>query len=122
VRAGGADADGYFKIARAQALAQLGRDDEAVSHAMEVAGAGESRPDLSGRAYAVAADVFAKTGDRSRALELYELSADLMFERDHAFIRELYTKMLDLLEADGRKDEALELLKRAVGLKEQARH
>ena len=120
-RAGGADADGYFKILRAQALAQLGREEEAIAGAMELAGAFESRPDLAGRAYAVAADVYAQTGDRARALELYELSAELMAERDHAFIRELYAKMAELLEAEGRKDDALELLKRAMGLKEQAR-
>jgi tetratricopeptide (TPR) repeat protein len=122
VRAGGAEADDYFKIVRAQALAQLGRDQEAIASAMQLAGAAESRPDLAGRAYAVAAGVFAKQGDRARALELYELSAELIVERDHAFIRGLYSKMADLLEREGRKDEALELLKRAVGLKEQARH
>jgi tetratricopeptide (TPR) repeat protein len=120
VRAGGADADGYFEIAKAQALAQLGRDEEAVACAMALAGRAEGRPDLAGRAYAVAADVFAKD-NRARALELYELAAELMVERDHAFIRTLYSKMAELLEAEGRKDEALELLKRAVGLKEQAR-
>jgi tetratricopeptide (TPR) repeat protein len=120
VRAGGADAQGYFEIARAQALAQLGRDDEAVACAMALAGTADDRPDLAGRAYAVAADVFAKD-DPARALELYELSAELMVERDHAFIRTLYSKMAELLEAEGRKDEALELLKKAVGLKEQAR-
>ncbi|HSS73887.1 MAG TPA: tetratricopeptide repeat protein [Gaiellaceae bacterium] len=120
-RAGGADADGYFKIARAQALAQLGREEEAIAGAMELAGAFESRPDLAGRAYAVAADVYAQTGDRARALELYELSGELMAERDPAFIRELYGKMAELLEAEGRKDDALELLKRAMGLKQQAR-
>jgi tetratricopeptide (TPR) repeat protein len=66
--------------------------------------------------------VFAKRGDRARALELYELSAERMVERDHAFIRDLYSKMADLLEQEGRKNEALQLLKKAVGLKEQARH
>ena len=121
VRAGGADAEGYFKIVRAQALAQLGREEEAIAGAMELAGASASRPDLAGRAYAVAADVYAQTGDHARALELYELSAELMAERDHAFIRELYGKMAEVLEAEGRKDEALELLKRAMGLKEQVR-
>jgi tetratricopeptide (TPR) repeat protein len=120
-RAGGADADGYFKIVRAQALAQLGREEEAIAGAMELAGAFESRPDLAGRAYAVAADVHAQTGDRARALELYELSGELMADRDHAFTRELYAKMAELLEAEGRKDDALALLKRAMGLKEQAR-
>ena len=120
-RAGGADADGYFKIVRSQALAQLGREEEAIAGAMELAGAFESRPDLAGRAYAVAADVYAQTGDRARALELYELSGELMADRDHAFIRELYAKMAELLEAEGRKDDALELLERAMGLKEPVR-
>jgi tetratricopeptide (TPR) repeat protein len=122
VRAGGADADGYFRIVRAQALAQLGREEEAVASAMQLADLAESRPDLAGRAYAVAADVYADTGDRVRALELYELSAELMADRDHAFMRSLYSKMAELLEQEGRKDEALELLKKAVGLKEQAPH
>jgi tetratricopeptide (TPR) repeat protein len=122
VRAGGADADGYFRIVRAQALARLGHGEEAISSAIQIAGAAESRPDLAGRAYAVAADVYAESGDRARALELYELSAELIVERDHSFIRGLYSKMAELLEQEGRKDEALELLKKAVGLKEQARH
>jgi tetratricopeptide (TPR) repeat protein len=120
VRAGGADADGYFKIARAQALAQLGRDDEAVACAMELAAAVDDRPDLAGRAYAVAADVFAKN-EPAKALELYERATELLVERDHAFIRTLYSKMAELLEAEGRTDEALDLLKRAVALKERAR-
>jgi len=122
VRAGGADADGYFRIVRAQALAQLGREEEAIACAMALAGTAGSRPDLAGRAYAVAAEVYAAMGERVRALELYELSAELMADRDHAFMRSLYSNMADLLEQEGRKDEALELLKKAVGLKEQAPH
>jgi tetratricopeptide (TPR) repeat protein len=121
LRAGGADADGSFEIVRAQALARVGREEEAIAAAMALAGASESRPDLAGRAFAVAADVYAQTGDRARALELYELSGELMAERDHTFTRDLYSKMAELLEAEGRKDEALVLLKRAMGLKEQAR-
>jgi tetratricopeptide (TPR) repeat protein len=122
VRAGGADADGYFRIVRAQALAQLGHEEEAIASAMQLAGTAGNRPDLAGRAYAVAADVYAATGDRARALELYELSAELMADRDHAFMRGLYSKMAELLEQEGRKDDALELLKKAVRLKEQAPH
>jgi tetratricopeptide (TPR) repeat protein len=121
LRAGGADADGSFEIVRAQALARIGREEEAIAAAMALAGASESRPDLAGRAFAVAADAYAQTGDRARALELYELSGELMAERDHTFTRDLYSKMAELLEAEGRKDEALVLLKRAMGLKEQAR-
>jgi tetratricopeptide (TPR) repeat protein len=122
VRAGGADADGYFRVVRAQALGQLGREEEAIATAMQVAGTAGSRPGLAGRAYAIAADVYAATGDRVRALELYELSAELIGERDHAFVRSLYSKMAELLEQEGRKDEALDWLKKAVGLKQQTPH
>ena len=43
-----------------------------------------------------------------------------MVERDHVDVRVIYSKMAELLEAEGRKDEALAVLKRAVGLKEHA--
>jgi tetratricopeptide (TPR) repeat protein len=122
IRAGGADADGRFKVDKARALIALGRDEEALALAVEAgASLAESRPEQAGRAYAVAADVFARLDDRARALELYELAGELVAERQPAFTRELYSKMAELLEADGRKDEALELLKRAVGLQDEVR-
>src|SRR5581483_5068240 len=37
VRAGGAEVDGYFEIAKAQALAQLGHDEDAVACALALA-------------------------------------------------------------------------------------
>lgn len=122
VRAGGSDAEIRFKVDKARALAALGRDEEAVALAIEVAGTvSDTQPEQAGRAYAVAADVFAGAGDGARALELYELSADLVTDRHPDFLREVYGKMAELLEADGRKDEALELLKRAVGLQSETR-
>jgi tetratricopeptide (TPR) repeat protein len=120
VRAGGADAEGRFKVEKARALAALGRDDEAVALALEAADElAENQPEQAGRAYAVAADVFARTGKPARGLELYERSVELVSERHPDFVRDVYGKMAELLEADGRKDEALELLKRAVGLQSQ---
>lgn len=116
-RAGTADAGGYFEVVKAQALAQLGRDDEAVACALALAERMGERPELAGRAYAVAAGVFSGS-DPARALELYERAAALMVERDHVDVRGIYSKMAELLEALGRKDEALEVLKRAVTLKE----
>jgi len=121
VRAGGAEVDGYFELARAQALAQLGDDEEAVACALALAARVEGRPELAGRAYAVAAEVVARN-DPAKALELYERAANLMVERDHLDVRTIYSKMAELLEAEGRKDEALALLKKAVGLEERARH
>jgi tetratricopeptide (TPR) repeat protein len=121
VRAGGAEVEGYFEIVKAEALAQLGRDEDAVACALGLAGRVDGRPELAGRAYAVAAGVVAKD-DPARALELYERAAELMVERDHADVRAIYSKMADLLEEQGRKDEALALLKKAVGLRERTRH
>jgi len=119
--AGSGDADGYFELVKAQALARLGRHEEAVGCALALAGRVHERPELAGRAYAVAADVYAKD-DPAKALELYEHAVELMVERDHVDVRAIYSKMAELLEAEGRKDEALEVLKRAVGLKEHARN
>jgi tetratricopeptide (TPR) repeat protein len=122
VRAGGADAEGRFRVDKARALAALGRDEEAVALAIEAAGAlTESHPEQAGRAYAIAGDVFARSDEPKRALELYELAVDFVSERHPEFVREVWGKMAELLEADGRKDEALELLKRAVALPKDAR-
>jgi tetratricopeptide (TPR) repeat protein len=122
VRAGGSDAEIRLKVDKARALAAPGRDEEAVARAIEVAEAvADSQPEQAGRAYAVAAEVFARAGDRARALELYELSAELVTERHPDFLHDLYAKIARLLEADGRKDEALELLERAVGLQSETR-
>jgi tetratricopeptide (TPR) repeat protein len=120
LRAGGAETEGCFKVDKARALAALGRDDEAVELALAAGGElTEDRPEQAGRAYAVAADVFARRGDGARALELYELAAELVTDRHPDFVREVCSKMAELLEAEGRKEEALELLKRAVGLQSQ---
>jgi tetratricopeptide (TPR) repeat protein len=120
VSSGGADARGRFRLEKARALAALGRDEEAVVLATEVAGElTEDSPEQAGRAYAVAADVFVRTGEPARGLELYGRSVELVSERHPDFVRDVYGKMAELLEADGRKDEALELLKRAVGLQSQ---
>ena len=122
VRSGGADVEHRFKVEKARALAALGRDDEAVVLAIEVGDdLSESTPEQAGRAYAVAAEVFARGGDSAKALELYERSVALVGERHADFVRDIYSKMAELLEAQGRTDEALELLKRAVGLQAESR-
>jgi tetratricopeptide (TPR) repeat protein len=55
-----------------------------------------------------------------QALELYEQAAELA-GRHPELVREVYAKMAELLEQKGRKDEALELLKRAVATKSESR-
>ena len=121
MRMGGGSVDDRFRIEKARALAALGRDEEAVALATETAAAlTENRPEQAGRAYAIAADVYAGNGDAAQALELYERAAELA-GRHPELVREVYAKMAELLEQDGRKDEALELLKRAVATQSESR-
>jgi tetratricopeptide (TPR) repeat protein len=121
VRSGEPQSQALFRLEKARALAKLGRSDEAVSLAMEVAGAlaDRNRTD-AGRAYAVAAGVFADAGDDARALELYELAAEHMADTP-VYLVDVYSRMAALLEQAGRKDEALELLKQAIGLRSEVR-
>jgi tetratricopeptide (TPR) repeat protein len=122
LRTADAQMHGLFRLEKARALAKLDRSEEAASLAME---ASRDLQELSktdaGRAYAVTAEIFEGLGDRARALELYELAVEFLDERAPTYLVDIYSKMAALLEQDGRKDEALELLKRAVGLRTQVR-
>ena len=112
-----AQADGRFKLERARALAALGRDDEAIALATEAADElSESRPEQAGRAYAVAADVFARRGDAGGRWRCTSRRASSLGRRTRSSSARCTRKMAELLETEGRKDEALELLKRALVL------
>jgi tetratricopeptide (TPR) repeat protein len=110
-----------FRMEQARALAQLGQNEEAGSLAMEAAGAfREASPSDAARGFALVAEVFAGLGDRARALELYEL-ADETLPVDNRIRRDIATRRADLLEQEGRKDEALELLKQAMRIESESR-
>jgi tetratricopeptide (TPR) repeat protein len=64
----------------------------------------------------VVADVFQELGDTAKARELYELAAEILAPAASRYVLEVYQKLAELLEAEGRKDEALEVLKRAVSI------
>ena len=68
---------------------------------------------LAGRGYAVIADVCAATGDRARAIELYELAAERLPVADR-YRAAVLSSLADLLEAEGRTDEAFALLRAAL--------
>jgi tetratricopeptide (TPR) repeat protein len=111
---------GMFRVEQARALAQLGRADEAASLAMEAAGLfSEASPSDAGRAFALVAEVFVELGDRARAIELYEL-ADEKRPVDNQVRRTIAARRAELLEQEGRKDEALELLKQAMRLQSES--
>jgi tetratricopeptide (TPR) repeat protein len=109
-----------FRMEQARALAQLGQNEEAASLAMEAAGAfRDASPSDAARGFALVAEVFAGLGDRARALELYEL-ADETLPVDNRIRRDIATRRAELLEQEGRKDEALELLKQAMRIESES--
>jgi tetratricopeptide (TPR) repeat protein len=106
----------HFRIEEARARARVGREEEAAALAMELTGRlGEALPEDAGRAYAVLAEIFADLGDTPRAQELFELAAEVL-ERNNPtrYLADVYTRLAELLEAEGRKDEAFELMKKAL--------
>ena len=76
-------------------------------------------PGDAARAYAFMADVFVELGERTRALELYEL-ADELGPSDVRVRRDIARRRAELLEQEGRKDEALELLKQAMRIESES--
>jgi len=106
-----------FKLEQARALIQLQRHEEAASIAMDASGllADASRQD-GGRGYALVAEVFSELGDSRKALELYELAAELLSATPSRYLVEVYEKLARVLEAEGQTDEALDVLKKAVAI------
>jgi tetratricopeptide (TPR) repeat protein len=109
-----------FKLEEARALIQLDRAEEAASLAMEASGLlTDARPYDAGRGYAVVGDVYAELGDAAKAIEIYELAAERMSSHPSRYLMETYEKLAALLEGNGRKDEALGVLKKAVAVQTQ---
>jgi tetratricopeptide (TPR) repeat protein len=110
-----------FSLEQARALAKLGEREEAASLAMGISGRlAEADPQDAGRAYALLAEIYDEIGDGDRAIELYELAAELLEGAPNRYLVEAYARLADLLEAAGRKDDALRVLKKAVGLQAEA--
>ncbi len=112
-----------FSLEQARALAKLGDNEEAASLAMAISGRlAEADPQDAGRAYALLAEIYDEIGERDRAIELYELAAEMLEVAPNRYLVQAYSRLAELLEADGRKDEALSVLKKAVGLQAAAGH
>jgi len=104
-----------FRLEEARALLQLGEREQAAQIAMECAGVlSEASPFEAGRGYTIVAEVFEQLGDTVKARELYELAAELLQPAASRYLVDVYQKYARLLEAEGEKDEALAVLKKAV--------
>lgn len=108
-------------IERARALAGLGRSDEAVTLAMEAAGLMQDESSIdAGRCYILIADVFSGSDDNERAIELYELAVELLRPTPDRYLVEAYSKLAGLLERGGHERRALDVLKEAMQVQQDA--
>jgi tetratricopeptide (TPR) repeat protein len=80
----------------------------------------DAAPHDAGRGYALIAEIFEQLGDRARARELYELAAKVLGPIPTRYSVEVHSKLAELLEAEGLKDEALAVLKRAVSVRNRS--
>ena len=111
-----------IRLDEARALAALGQREEAAAEAGAVSALlREADPRDAGRSYASLAGVFADLGDNARAIELYELAAELLEETSNPYAAEVYEQLGRLLEEQGRRDEALELFKRALAARQRVK-
>jgi tetratricopeptide (TPR) repeat protein len=113
--------EALFQLERARALVQLHRGEEAVRLASEsISFLEDASPGDAGRAQMVVAEVYEELGEPARAIETYERAAELLSISPNRYLLEVYAKLADLLEAEGRKDDALHVLKKAVAAQARA--
>ena len=105
-----------YRLEEARALAMLERSEEAAALAMQVSGLiSDAAPEDAARSYTVLGNVYEELGESSRAREVYELAAELLEPRNpNRFLIEVYSKLADLAEAEGRREEAYDYMKKAV--------
>jgi len=108
-----------IRLNEARAYALLGERERAAAMAMEAAGALAERPDEAGQSFSLLARTFAEAGERARAIELYELATQFLERGPNRYLVEAYAGLGELLEAEGRTQDALDLMKKALRLKAQ---
>ena len=107
-----------YRLEEARALAKLGEKEDAAALAMQISGViSTAHPEDAARSYTVLAGVYEDLGDGSRARELYELAAEMLRPNNpNRYLIHVFARLADLAESEGRKDEAFEYLKKAVGM------
>lgn len=107
-----------YRLEEARALAKLGRKEEAAALAMQIVGIiSNAHPEDAARSYSTLAEVYEEMGDRARALELYELAAELLRPTNpNRYLASVYAQMAELYEAEDNPGMAYEYMKKAVGM------
>ena len=109
-----------FLVEEARALAKLGDTAKASELASEITGLLEdAEPVEVGRVYAMLAEVATDVGDLMRARELYETAIKFLEKTTpNRFLVDVYAKLAELLEEDGRAAAAYGYMKKAVGMQQ----
>lgn len=110
--------EAVFALEEARALAQLGRHEEAAALAMGcVAGFEGAHPVDVGRSYAELAAALERSGDSTRALEIYELALEFHERRPSRYLAEACAQYAGVLEREGSMERAFAAYKRAATLR-----
>lgn len=109
--------EALFRLERARALLALGDSEEAGSVAMgAISDLAQASPGDAARGYTLLAEIFKSLDDNTRAIELYELAIERL-PSDDRYLVSVFMGLGELLEAAGRKDEALQAFKRALQIR-----
>jgi tetratricopeptide (TPR) repeat protein len=107
-----------FRLEKARALVELGRTDEAKTLASESTALLESvaAPYDAGRGYTILGEIYQGLGDSEQALAFFEKAAEMLEGAADRYLVEVYGKLAALHEEEGRPDEALAVLKKAMAV------
>ncbi|HEU5372185.1 MAG TPA: hypothetical protein VFU51_07330 [Gaiellaceae bacterium] len=114
--------EGMLLLERARALAGLGHREDAIGMILSATPRFEqAHPTSAARGYATAADIFRKLDEPGRALELYELAAEVAPAEDR-HRSDIYRAIGEIHESEGRAAEAMNYFKRALDVQSRVQH
>jgi len=111
----------HFRIEEARAHAAMGDSDRALAIAEEIADQlGDGQSVSRARLYTLLGDLFAQSPNEARARELYRAAIELLEQSPpNRHLVDAYKRLAALLKTLNERDEALELLERALAVQEQ---
>ena len=110
-----------FQLEKARALIALDRRDDAERLATEsTVILRDSASNDAGRGLALTAEIYESLGDFQRAQSFYEQAIEQLEPQRDRYLVEVYGKLAALHEAQGRSEEALAVLKKAMAVQAHA--
>lgn len=104
-----------FQLEKARALVRLDRRDEAEALARESTEIlREASSNDAGRGLALIAEIYESVGDTKQAQAFYEQAIEQLESINDRYLVEVYGKLAALHESEGRSEEALAVLKKAM--------